>query len=1447
MGGGGGTDGRRTEGRDGEGGGDAASDFGCHELGEFFGFGHHHPAGPRSLSSRLARFVFLASMPVESRIHPLSSHPIFHASCVAKKTQWEGRKHAAGVVDEIAVVSATAECATFLMLRRRCRRDNRSRPASSASSFATFPRSYWRACGKLFLDSLGYYLAESPPSIRSHGPVASAVDGLCETLASDLNKLDLVSSPSSSSLSGAVEGGDNGDNDDDRGIDVVKSWLWGEEGLMRCAAVFSPEEGRSKTNGIIQKWDALLKRLLTFSLSNNDCEGRRSGSSPSNLTPACKRLFHAILQSLSLSDRTNKTCNDDEGRLLLTILQFCGVDNIFSDATPQFSAEDGEKGNCAKTSYASIEYFCVNDLLRWILVHASTSPPSIEVDFEILKLCMNAIPSSMRQKQIWEAILSELIKSYCDYTTLSVGLGTLVRCGGAGGGTVARADLVKCEVLDAFATETAGQVMDAFRRSHDILLQHDESDGEDEPPVTRRGDVLRFLKTCVGISKDNPSSSNRSSVLIVSTSVIQRWIHLCCQRSSARKKLEDGLILEDEPGKNILLETLLYLAPPSSLHTMNIISHEDTVKLVYESMFEGGKTWFDLCVVKYFATASTATATLRGQVISIASCSLYDDIHSKPPSDNAVLELVCHAWANRAARLFGIHPAADLMSLGLGRIELWGKAVSSDEGNASDFLFLCLMYFLHSFDRCEHRREILFRSSGAELFAYIQSCISKCNAPHVETFHCRTTRNHDLVEALGGRDALPLALLEDSCVHTIDLLYAMLKEGMPRDGTRTNRALTSLSFLMSILFPSERHIRDSNNDVDVEVIAAHVKEGDSMWYERGELRERVKVTVLKIHTDDFPNLYFTIKEEGSNQERQTVANRLKWNLKSDYTSEHNTAHRERVGQQIVDKNSADMAQRERFGRRLVDKLIHPFLSEVRSGDDAYAMARSEISAESVNIAVSQCGFVSLGIGSVRYEIVQAVSSIERNLCDALSPSDPNLAKSIPLLRYLALAMGYACYTAPSRKNVAILKLDTCRSVRCLLELYENVAWLEAQKRNPLDSFHSCVVMWLAVAVSQTMEGEMLRRVASIIRSISDILLSSNACNLAVDSLHVMNAMSSLRVATDCCMDYSSVDSSDEKSVISMLTNSFVNLSEVDEAWIGVYTHLIRKNHKKTPTLLVPATISFSDELCDCLFDPAKRWCAYQLLHLFAKDSEPLQSGDNIIIPPALEQQLLLWKEALDEDETIELEEDVSVAASWLPGHIMSLLQNVASTSTSIVSDLDPQSLVMGNLLAWVVSLDILDVAGSIDMRNRSHISSFIQKTNSLGCIMNLALQEAQLDVSRSDNIFECVDLDCTDAFLIQKIATLVIFRTVESLPTLVKTWYNDDCPRFLRQKLSFFVENIVAPATLQRELVRIKDVTSFGEMTVSGSCVSREVVATYQQDEVRTHAKNYLSGDIDIS
>uniref|UniRef100_A0A7S2XKJ5 E3 ubiquitin-protein ligase listerin n=1 Tax=Attheya septentrionalis TaxID=420275 RepID=A0A7S2XKJ5_9STRA len=81
------------------------------------------------------------------------------------------------------------------------------------------------------------------------------------------------------------------------------------------------------------------------------------------------------------------------------------------------------------------------------------------------------------------------------------------------------------------------------------------------------------------------------------------------------------------------------------------------------------------------------------------------------------------------------------------------------------------------------------------------------------------------------------------------------------------------------------------------------------------------------------------------------------------------------------------------------------------------------------------------------------------------------------------------------------------------------------------------------------------------------------------------------------------------------------------------------------------------------------------------------------------------------------------------------------------------------------------------------------------------------------------------------VATLVVFRTVEALPTLAKSWWTDDCPRALQSPISQFVTNRVAPETLRRELSRIQKASTLGSMSVSGSCVSREVVATYMQDE----------------
>lgn len=65
------------------------------------------------------------------------------------------------------------------------------------------------------------------------------------------------------------------------------------------------------------------------------------------------------------------------------------------------------------------------------------------------------------------------------------------------------------------------------------------------------------------------------------------------------------------------------------------------------------------------------------------------------------------------------------------------------------------------------------------------------------------------------------------------------------------------------------------------------------------------------------------------------------------------------------------------------------------------------------------------------------------------------------------------------------------------------------------------------------------------------------------------------------------------------------------------------------------------------------------------------------------------------------------------------------------------------------------------------------------------------------------------------------------------------CPRAEQPLIWSFIQNHVAPETFKRELSRIQDSSNeeqsnsklLGEMSVHGSCVSREVTATYVQDE----------------
>ena len=78
------------------------------------------------------------------------------------------------------------------------------------------------------------------------------------------------------------------------------------------------------------------------------------------------------------------------------------------------------------------------------------------------------------------------------------------------------------------------------------------------------------------------------------------------------------------------------------------------------------------------------------------------------------------------------------------------------------------------------------------------------------------------------------------------------------------------------------------------------------------------------------------------------------------------------------------------------------------------------------------------------------------------------------------------------------------------------------------------------------------------------------------------------------------------------------------------------------------------------------------------------------------------------------------------------------------------------------------------------------------------------------------------------------FRTVQAFPGLVKRWFDQDAERNSKAIAVNFLEKQAGRLILKKELDIINKSKSsdlVGDMNITGSLVSREVVATYLQDE----------------
>jgi hypothetical protein len=258
-----------------------------------------------------------------------------------------------------------------------------------------------------------------------------------------------------------------------------------------------------------------------------------------------------------------------------------------------------------------------------------------------------------------------------------------------------------------------------------------------------------------------------------------------------------------------------------------------------------------------------------------------------------------------------------------------------------------------------------------------------------------------------------------------------------------------------------------------------------------------------------------------------------------------------------------------------------------------------------------------------------------------------------------------------------------------------------------------------------------------------------------------------------------------------------------------------------------------DDLVEALYVDSKRWYAMGLLGAYANAGIPLHDDPEKAINETTAKRLEQWSEELIDEEGDMLEEDVGIVAQWIPKRLMNEIECWSDDDELVVVEHDA----CGRMTSWLAFLQIVDVAAHKDSMNRPALTSYITKCKAVEAILSTAMSYGNIGSERKVKLDTVVDMDeilgKSNAAPVElsKLAALVVFRTVEVFPTLSKNWWEMACPNYFTQAVRDFVESYVSPEILRCELDRIKAASSFGEMHVKGSSVSREVTATYVQDD----------------
>ena len=1051
------------------------------------------------------------------------------------------------------------------------------------------------------------------------------------------------------------------------------------------------------------------------------------------------------------------------------------------------------------------EHFLMNDLLRWMVIHTS----SLSDQFD-LSLCRRdfELYDKSKTSTSWEPTLRELVAAKCDLEALASGLVVLSQSAGV--------DYVKSSILDDLCKQVAKE---------SIVELHFEEHEDSEDEYTDATELNRhyhrkaadLLQTCVGLGEMDS--------VIVDEAVVLSWVEIACPMEPLTKR-----------SSNPVLETLVALIKNDYFKDSHPVE-----RILLQVWRQGGELWVET-IVPWI----TRNTTICHRILTCASSEMKLTLASST-SEPDVDEYTSRDWAERAVRLFQICangtvaseliplPSIDL--LGLDNLSIWDCKPSASNTFAALGL-MHIMELLDEYDGNAHEYRLglctnVTTTNPTELLIQILLHLSSGSSDLLHSIKCRSRMDDSyiLLSRFGGR-AISTHILEalfKACVSRL------LDTSLNGEKGIIFRCVAVLSQLVTLGFAAVKPAAPSKEKDMLE--AYQIGEGDSLWYivnaSNPALRE--PCTVVKVHNDPPSEVYFTIRvdREGKTHERQTVSERLRSSADSDSNSDAS-----------VDIVAVNKIQPEESRRR--QKLLGLIMdSFIQKSWNHWGQAEFE----TLNILISQLGLLGArGIGSLHYVVFQKLLAYQANVVDLLDGVVGDKAFPTVPIWSLALALGYGMNSPSSDWNNELTGFDPEDTVYSLLFLFNGDAESESdddksddggeavkkaipQVRLASPSLRSmrAAIALLTVALPALQDDHTREDARSLLfRFVGTCLRDSKSYNFSEDDYMALRALSSVPEENQA---------NTETDAVVQLVGSFALRweSAADAQWVTLpLAHAVLETIlTKRSRIAGIAARKYADSLTTGLNSDRKRWYALRFLDAYAHLAKPIFDSPENTMNDETSNRVKLWSAGLADEEIEELQEDCQAVCQWIPRQLMNEVESWRDVSTGhfVLGEDDAYS----RMTSWIAYVRIASVAGSMDSLYRTGLNTYTRKSGAVDYILDLAMSYANVSTDRKVRFAEVDNIDnlfsTNNNVELSKLAWAILFRTVEVFPTLAKNWWETNCPNYFREPMREFVEAHVAPELLRRELQRMKAASSFGEMTVKGSLVSREVIALYKQDE----------------